>query len=251
LLASVSIVLPFIFSIGCSSESPSEEPTGEATGAILAGRTLTPAEVATDLRNAGFAENLIGKMTCVAKYESGFRERAQNHSFLGIFQIGKFHVGEIRGCPKTVDELFDAAKNARCAKGVYDAQGIKAWAAYAGHKSECDRAAAPRGSGGSSGSATPVPPVPQRKPAVPASVPPRKPAVPSSSSGDIGGGGDLGDDDDFIGDDDDFVGEDEVVTAGRDEFADDDDDDVVDQEFDDSNAVPDFCTDPNNPCVSI
>lgn len=129
--------------IGCAADPiDEEEPTGETEDQLLAGRTVSPGEVAGHLRAAGFPENMIGKMVCVAKWESTFFERARNGRHYGLFQISSLHLGEA-GCPSSVSALYPARTNAKCALSVYKRQGIKAWVAYKSHKSECDRYKAP------------------------------------------------------------------------------------------------------------
>jgi hypothetical protein len=122
----------------CTSESDVE--TGEDL--IVAGKRLTPAEVADHVRAAGFAEKSVGKMVCIAKYESSYYTRAQNGIYRGLFQIGTLHLGR-KGCPAQAEGLYDPALNAKCAKTVFDAQGIGAWSAYGSHKTECDKFVAP------------------------------------------------------------------------------------------------------------
>ena len=56
-----------IVSAGCAAE-PLEEEMGESEDRLLAGRRLSPSEIAGHLRSAGFPENQIGKMVCTAKY---------------------------------------------------------------------------------------------------------------------------------------------------------------------------------------
>jgi len=139
-----SVVAACVVLTGCSAEVP-EEPMGETENAVLAGDLLTPSEVATHLRNAGWPENLVGKMTCVAKWESSFFERARNGRHYGLWQISWKHLGETPNCPRTAEAVYDAAANARCALSVYRMQGIRAWSAYSLHRRECDRYPAPGG----------------------------------------------------------------------------------------------------------
>ena len=39
---------------------------------LLSGNVLTAEQVADAVRQAGFPENMVGKMVCTAKYESSF-----------------------------------------------------------------------------------------------------------------------------------------------------------------------------------
>ncbi|MBX3263421.1 MAG: transglycosylase SLT domain-containing protein, partial [Labilithrix sp.] len=135
---------------GCAVETMDEEELGESEDRLLAGKRLTPAQVAAHLRAAGFPENTIGKMVCTAKYESSFYERASNKNRngsidRGLFQINSIHLGGTRGCPSkgNADALWNPATNAKCALAIYNMQGIRAWYGYRKHKTECDRYAAP------------------------------------------------------------------------------------------------------------
>lgn len=135
--------LASIIAVGCAAPAPDEtEPMGETEDALLAGRVLTPAQVAGAVRRAGFPENMVGKMVCTAKWESSFYERAKNGSHYGLFQISKLHFGE-SGCPNSVEGVYPMDANAKCAYSVYKRQGLRAWVAYTSHKAECDRYKAP------------------------------------------------------------------------------------------------------------
>ena len=149
-----------IFTAGCATEVEDEEAVAESEDRLLAGRRLTPSQVAAHLRAAGFPENTIGKMVCTAKYESSFYERASNKNRngsmdRGLFQINSIHLGGTRGCPSkgNADALWNPATNAKCALAIYNMQGIRAWYGYRKHKSECDRFAAPGSAAISSGDA--------------------------------------------------------------------------------------------------
>jgi hypothetical protein len=144
LLGILSILATFpVLGAGCGGEEAEE--LAESEGFLLSGRVLKASEVASHLRNAGFQENMIGKMTCVAKWESSFFERAQNGRHRGLFQISSLHLGKMKGCPSDAEALFKAETNVKCALGVFNAQGIKAWSAYTAHKKECDSFRAPAG----------------------------------------------------------------------------------------------------------
>jgi hypothetical protein len=139
--------------VGCSGADASDdgEQVGESEDHLLAGRRVSPSEVASLLRQAGFPASAIGKMVCTAKYESNFYERASNRNRngsvdYGLFQINSIHFGD-RGCPSNANALYNAATNARCAKAVFDMQGVNAWYGYKKHRAECDRYPAPGGSG--------------------------------------------------------------------------------------------------------
>jgi hypothetical protein len=128
---------------GITTECSSDSPTN--------GRCLKEAEVAADLRKAGFPENLVPTMVCTAKWESGFYERAthtnSNKSIdRGIMQVNSVHLGE-KGCPSSTEGFFAAQTNASCAYLVYKGQqrnisdplyGVsRAWAGYRAHAAEC------------------------------------------------------------------------------------------------------------------
>ncbi len=135
---------------GCAAEADEEE-MGESEDRLLAGRRLTPSEIAGHLRAAGFPENQIGRMVCTAKYESSFYERASNRNRngstdRGLFQVNSIHLGSMRGCPSrgNAEALYNPTTNAKCALAIFNAQGNRAWYGYRKHKSECDSYPAPR-----------------------------------------------------------------------------------------------------------
>lgn len=135
---------------GCAAETMDEEELAESEDRLLAGRRLTPSQVAAHLRAAGFPENTIGTMVCTAKYESSFYERASNKNRngsidRGLFQINSIHLGGTRGCPSkgNADALWNPTTNTQCALAIYKMQGLRAWYGYRKHKTECDRYAAP------------------------------------------------------------------------------------------------------------
>ena len=137
--------------VGCAPpEVEDTEARGETASHQLAGDRLTPSEVASQLRAAGFAENTIGKMVCTAKYESSYYDRATNRNGngsmdRGLFQINSLHIGKTEGCPSSGEALFRPGANAKCALAVFKSQGITAWYGYKKHKTECDRTKAPGG----------------------------------------------------------------------------------------------------------
>ena len=142
--ALLTVVSTSIVAVGCAAPTATmQEEEGETGSFLLAGPVLSAATVATHVRNAGFPENMVGKMVCTAKWESSFYQKAKNGSHYGLFQISKLHLGKTSGCVGTVDGIYSPANNAKCAFGVYKAQGLGAWEAYKSHKSECDRYKAP------------------------------------------------------------------------------------------------------------
>lgn len=150
LLGAFSLVgLVSMFTAGCAVEQ-TEEEIAESEDRLLAGRRLSPSEVALHLRNAGFPENQIGRMVCTAKYESSFYEEASNNNKngskdRGLFQINSIHLGSMKGCPSksNASALNDAATNAECALAIFEAQGNNAWYGYRKHKTECNSYPAP------------------------------------------------------------------------------------------------------------
>jgi hypothetical protein len=133
-----------VAAVGCAAPAPSaQENEGETGSYLLAGPVLSAAQVAGYVRAAGFPESMVGKMVCTAKYESSFYQKASNGTHYGLFQISKQHLGKTSGCVSTVAGIYDPANNAKCAFGVYKAQGLGAWEAYTSHKSTCDKYKAP------------------------------------------------------------------------------------------------------------
>lgn len=150
LLTAWSLVAVASFAaMGCAAPTmDDEEALGETEDHLLSGTRYTPSQVATYLRDAGFAESAIGKMVCTAKYESSFYAKATNKNRngsmdRGLFQINNLHLGKTKGCPSSADALFDPGTNAKCALAIFKSQGINAWYGYKKHKSECDRTRAP------------------------------------------------------------------------------------------------------------
>ena len=91
---------------------------------------------------AGFSETEAHRMTCVAKYESALKPEAVNlHNTNGTIDVGLYQVNTIwfnRIPYCELDKLQNAMYNIKCAKYIYDIQGITAWVAYKKHKKECD-----------------------------------------------------------------------------------------------------------------
>lgn len=92
--------------------------------------TLTAAQVAGLVKQAGFPESVHVTMVAIARAESGFRVEVINPfnsngtKDFGLFQINSVH---------RYDERLlttDAAYNTRCAKRIYDSQGLRAWSVY-------------------------------------------------------------------------------------------------------------------------
>ena len=142
-IALLTVVSSSIVAVGCAAPAPAAEDEGETGSYLLSGPVLTAAKVAGYVRAAGFPESMVGKMVCTAKYESSFYQKASNGSHYGLFQISKQHLGSTSGCVSSVSGIYDPANNAKCAYGVYKAQGLGAWEAYKSHKSTCDAYRAP------------------------------------------------------------------------------------------------------------
>ncbi|HET9144149.1 NlpC/P60 family protein [Actinophytocola sp.] len=90
--------------------------------------TLTAAQVAVLVKQAGFPESDWVTMVAVCKAESGFRVEAKNpsSSASGLFQI-------LWSVHKQYDQrklLSDAAYNTKAAYDIYKSQGKRAWVAY-------------------------------------------------------------------------------------------------------------------------
>jgi hypothetical protein len=154
IIVAATSLMAFGSAAGCAAPTDGDdEPVGESQDHLLAGRRLSPSEVARLVREAGFPESVVGKMVCTAKYESSFYERASNRNHngstdYGLFQINSVHFGD-SGCPTSSSGLYDAARNARCAYAVYRMQGLNAWYGYRRHKTECNNTRAPASSGSS------------------------------------------------------------------------------------------------------
>lgn len=67
-------------------------------------------------------------MIAIAKAESGMNPSAVNKNTNGSVDIGLFQINSIHGYDEL--SLFDAEKNIKAAREVYDKQGIQAWAAF-------------------------------------------------------------------------------------------------------------------------
>lgn len=92
--------------------------------------TLTAAQVAGLVKQAGFPESVHVTMVAIARAESGFRVEAVNNansngsSDYGLFQINSVHQFDSRRLTS------DATYNTQCAKRIYDSQGLRAWSVY-------------------------------------------------------------------------------------------------------------------------
>ena len=138
--------------------APSHETANDSPSKVLnlGGTRLSPGQVAQYLRSAGFPEQAIGVMVCIAKWESSYYTGAINHNTggttdYGLFQINTYYWGS--ACGVSGSQLMDPAVNARCALRVYREQGYNAWYGYQAHKGECNASSAPGNTapGGSGG----------------------------------------------------------------------------------------------------
>jgi hypothetical protein len=127
--------------LGCGSSNTESVGEDQDVAPLLAGRKVPESEIAADLRAAGFAEDEIPQMVCAAKYESSFYSEALHHNHNGSTDYGLFQINDdlwAHACGLTVQGLYDPAKNARCARKVYDSGGVRSWYAYRKHRAECD-----------------------------------------------------------------------------------------------------------------
>lgn len=102
---------------------------------------LSEKEVAANLKLAGFPDYMIPTMVCVAKHESSFRVDARNINENGSTDHGLFQINDawwLAQCGVDPEGLKDPLVNAKCAKTVFDRQGLMAWYAYQKHWSTCN-----------------------------------------------------------------------------------------------------------------
>lgn len=102
---------------------------------------LSEKEVAANLKLAGFPDYMIPTMVCVAKHESSLRVDAQNTNNNGSTDHGLFQINDawwLAQCGVDPEGLKDPLVNAKCAKTVFDRQGLMAWYAYQRHWSTCN-----------------------------------------------------------------------------------------------------------------
>jgi cell wall-associated NlpC family hydrolase len=98
--------------------------------------TLTAAQIAQLVKQAGFPQSVHVTMVAIALAESGGRVEvvspfnSNGTKDFGLFQINSVHHYNER------DLVNDAAFNTRCAKAIYDKQGLRAWSVYTNGKYE-------------------------------------------------------------------------------------------------------------------
>jgi len=117
---------------------------------LATAQLLTECQVATYLRQYGFPESDVPKLTCAAYYESSRRCNAQGATNrdgsvdYGILQVNSNYWCQLPGAPGRGCGVTCAAIKAscdagfKCAKKVYDAQGLTAWYGYSGHRTTCN-----------------------------------------------------------------------------------------------------------------
>lgn len=101
---------------------------------------LSPQQIASVLRSAGFADQEIPEMTAIALAESGGRPNAHNpNAATGDNSYGLWQINMLGGMgPERLrefgissnEQLFDPLTNARAAKRIRDSQGFGAWSVY-------------------------------------------------------------------------------------------------------------------------
>jgi hypothetical protein len=104
-------------------------------------RVLTEKEVAAVLRKAGFGARDVARLTCTARFESGFNPLARNRNGNGTQDSGLFQVNDLwlKPCGVSRGDLFDPVVNAQCAKIVHEEQGTRAWMAFNERRRICER----------------------------------------------------------------------------------------------------------------
>jgi C-type lysozyme/alpha-lactalbumin family len=100
---------------------------------------MSPDAVAHTLSVAGFPEDMVPVMTCLAQYESSFRPLVTNRNKNGTTDYGLLQINEIwlKDCRVTSNQLKNPYINAKCALRVYQKQGLNAWVAFKKHRRQC------------------------------------------------------------------------------------------------------------------
>lgn len=149
-------LVPMAVALFTAACVPRESPE-ESSPLALAGDRLSEGEVATVLANAGFPDNVIPTMVCIAKYESSFYTQATNRNWNGSVDYGLFQINNffwITGCGlRSANQLMNVETNTRCALTIYRQQGLNAWYGYQYHRSECNSYSINGSSRGSSNAA--------------------------------------------------------------------------------------------------
>lgn len=98
--------------------------------------TLTAAQIAQLVKQAGFPQSVHVTMVAIALAESGGRvEVVSPFNSNGTKDYGLFQINSVHGYVAR-DLTSDAAFNTRCAKAIYDKQGLRAWSVYNNGKYE-------------------------------------------------------------------------------------------------------------------
>lgn len=92
--------------------------------------TLTAAQIGQLVKQAGFPQDKHVIMVAIALSESGGRvEVVSPFNSNGSKDYGLFQINSIHGYNER-DLVSDAAFNTRCAKAIFDRQGLRAWSVY-------------------------------------------------------------------------------------------------------------------------
>lgn len=98
--------------------------------------TLNAAQIAQLVKQAGFPQSVHTQMVAIALAESGGRVEVINpFNSNGTKDYGLFQINSVHGYNER-DLVSDAAFNTRCAKAIYDRQGLRAWSVYNNGKYE-------------------------------------------------------------------------------------------------------------------
>lgn len=107
--------------------------------------TLTAAQIAQLVKQAGFPQSVHVTMVAIALAESGGRVEVINpFNSNGTKDYGLFQINSVHGYNER-DLVTDAAFNTRCAKAIYDRQGLRAWSVYNNGKYQAHMNAAQQG----------------------------------------------------------------------------------------------------------
>ena len=102
---------------------------------LYGGKKISRKKVRDYLLAAGFSEEDVPVMTCIAEKESSFYSKAQHFNNNGSIDYGLFQINDriwsrdyTKGaCPYSTKDLLDPQKNALCARRVFRIQGYSAW----------------------------------------------------------------------------------------------------------------------------
>jgi hypothetical protein len=103
-------------------------------------RRMTNKEVAHILEKAGFPTDIVPIVTCLAEYESSFlphvvnSDNANKTKDHGLLQINDIWM---KVCRVNATDLKDPLTNAKCARQIYEKQGLTAWVTYKKYKNIC------------------------------------------------------------------------------------------------------------------